>query len=133
MRIDYIVATHTPPDAGDTHPSIVTPALWRLIRFHPSSLSIPIITILRHIFEAGKKEGEEGDEEGGGGGVVGVGADVEGDVSTFLLVNIAIGERRRYLLQEYGLESSALQETSAVNTLEQPRADAEEGRQRERG
>ena len=62
-----------------------------------------------------------------------VGAGVEGDVSTFLLVHVAVGESCCHLLQENSLESSTFKESSTIHAFQEPRADAEEGKQCKEG
>ena len=47
-------------------------------------------------------------------------------MSALLLMDVTVGECRRNLLQEYSLEAPTLEESSAVNTLEEPRANTGE-------
>ena len=41
-------------------------------------------------------------------------------------MDVTVGECRRNLLQKYSLEAPTLEESSAVNTLEEPRANTGE-------
>lgn len=58
----------------------------------------------------------------------GVGAGAECDAFTLFLVHVAVGERRRHLLQEYGLQTPTLEEAGTVHAVQKPRAYAVEGR-----
>lgn len=57
-----------------------------------------------------------------------VGAGAEGDTFTLFLMHVAVGERRRHLLQEYRLQTPTLEEAGTVHAVQKSRAYAVEGR-----
>lgn len=57
----------------------------------------------------------------------------EGDVAAFLLLDVAVGERGRHLLQENGLDLPTLEVAHPVDAGEEPGSDAARRGEGERG